>query len=95
MQLGRVAGSLVASVKDPAIAGYALLVVEPLDRHLAPAGAAFIAIDALSTAGVGDLVYVVGSREAEQALPGVVEAPIDMAIVGIVDAVRPCGGSGR
>jgi ethanolamine utilization protein EutN len=91
MQLGRVIGTVVATVKDPAIEGVPLLVVRPLDRHLEPAGAAFVAADALRTAGRGDLVYWVGAREAAQAL-AVTFAPVDHAIVGIVDAIRSVAG---
>jgi ethanolamine utilization protein EutN len=95
MQLGRVIGTVVASVKDPSIEGVPLLIVQPLDRSLRNAGGAVVAIDPLWTAGSGQLVYFVGSREAEQALPGVVESPADHAIVGLVEALEPSGGAPR
>jgi microcompartment protein CcmK/EutM len=45
-------------------------------------------------AGPGELVYIVGAREASQALPNTF-VPVDHAIVGIVDAVAELGaGSG-
>jgi ethanolamine utilization protein EutN len=92
MQLGRVIGTLVASVKDPGVEGVPLLVVQPLDRHSQPSGPAFVAADALGTAGPGELVYWVAAREAAEAL-AVRFAPVDHAIVGIVDAVRPVPGA--
>jgi microcompartment protein CcmK/EutM len=38
-------------------------------------------------AGPGELVYIVGAREAAQALPNTF-VPVDHAVVGIVDAVE-------
>jgi microcompartment protein CcmK/EutM len=42
-------------------------------------------------AGAGELIYWVGAREAAQALEETF-APVDHAIVGIVDAVEPLAG---
>jgi ethanolamine utilization protein EutN len=59
--------------------------VQPVDEHGANTGDVHAAIDTVQ-AGVGDLVYLVGSREAALALePSFV--PVDAAIVGIVDGV--------
>ena len=91
MQLGRVIGTVVASVKDPGIEGVSLLIVQPLDRERRPSGRPFVAADALRMAGPGELIYWVGAREAAQALEETF-APVDHAIVGIVDAVEPLGG---
>ena len=46
-----------------------------------------VAADGVHMAGPGELVYVVGSREAAQALPDPF-VPVDHAIVGIVDEVH-------
>jgi ethanolamine utilization protein EutN len=94
MYLGRVIGTLVASVKDPSMEGVPLLIVQPLDRQRRPAGRAFVAADALRMAGRGELIYWVGAREAAQALDETF-APVDHAIVGIVDAVTPLAEGGR
>ena len=91
MQLGRVIGSVIASVKDPGIEGVPLLIVQPLDRERRPSGRPFVAADALRMAGPGELIYWVGAREAAQALEETF-APVDHAIVGIVDAVEPLAG---
>lgn len=86
MKLGRVRGSVVATVRDPGMEGMKLLVVQPLDVSQAPIGACVVAADAVQQAGPGDLVYFVASREAAEAMhPRFV--PVDHAIVGIVDAV--------
>ncbi len=87
MKLGRVRGAVVASVKDPGMAGMKLLVVQPVTEERQDDGACVVAADAVYQAGVGDLVYFVASREAAEAMqPRFV--PVDHAIVGIVDAVE-------
>ena len=94
MQLGRVTGTVVASVKVPGLEGVKLLVVQPLDRQQQPKGTAVIAADAVHMAGPGELVYFVAAREAAQAMPDTF-VPVDHAIVGIVDAVTELPASER
>jgi ethanolamine utilization protein EutN len=86
MKLARVIGTLVASLKYEGLEGVKLLVVQPLDEDLKSTGQPQIAADGTAQAGPGELVMVVGSREAAQALP-VVFVPVDLAITGIVDEV--------
>ena len=87
MKLGRVRGSVVASVKDPNMVGMKLMVVQPLDEMQRDAGRCVVAADAVHQSGIGDIVYFVASREAAEAMkPRFV--PVDHAIVGIVDAVE-------
>jgi ethanolamine utilization protein EutN len=99
VQLARVIGTVVATVKTPGLEGVKLLVIQPLDRHLAPVGSQFVAADAVHMAGPGELVYFVAAREAAEAMPDRF-VPVDHAIVGIVDAVRslasdhPAAGAG-
>lgn len=93
MQLARVIGTVVATVKAPGLEGVKLLIVQPLDRRLRPSGTPVVAADAVHMAGPGELVYVVAAREAAEAMP-IPFVPVDHAIVGIVDAVsllRPDG----
>jgi len=83
MYLGRVVGTVVADRKVSGVAGAKLLMVQPLDDQLRPNGPPHAAVDTVQ-AGPGDLVHLVGSREAALALePSFV--PVDAAIVGIVD----------
>jgi ethanolamine utilization protein EutN len=93
MQLARVTGTVVATIKVPGLEGVKLLLVQPLDRQLQPRGSQVVAADAVHMAGPGELVYIVASREAAQALPETF-VPVDHAIVGIVDAVTELEGSG-
>jgi ethanolamine utilization protein EutN len=91
VQLARVTGTVVASVKADGLEGVKFLVVQPLDRRQKPEGDPVVAADAVHMAGPGELVYVVGAREASQALPNTF-VPVDHAIVGIVDAVEELRG---
>jgi ethanolamine utilization protein EutN len=85
VQLAEVIGVVVASRKYAGLEGYALQVVQPLDHMRRPNGPPHVAVNTVQ-AGPGDLVYLVGSREAALAVePPFV--PVDSAIVGIVDRV--------
>jgi len=86
MKFARVIGTVVASQKYDGLKGIKLLVVQPLDKFLADAGPPQVAADATQQAGPGVLVFVVGSREAAQALPEVF-VPVDLSITGLVDDV--------
>jgi ethanolamine utilization protein EutN len=94
VQLGRVIGTVVATVKAPGLDGVRLLIVQPLTRQLEPVGSVVVAADAVHMAGPGELVYFVAAREAAEALEDRF-APVDHAIVGIVDAVSPIRGGER
>lgn len=84
MQLARVIGTVVASRQYEGLIGVKFLVVQPLTKQQQPVGDPVIAADATTQAGPGELVFIVGSREAAQAMP-VLFVPVDSAIVGIVD----------
>ena len=86
MYLGRVIGTVVATQKAPGLAGVPLLVVEPVDDRMTR-GEPHVAADATRLAGPGDLVALVGSREACLALDETF-VPVDASIVGIVDQVN-------
>jgi ethanolamine utilization protein EutN len=83
MNLARVIGEVVATVKDPNLAGAKLLVLQPLTASGENAGRTLVALDSVG-AGVGENVFFVRGREA--AFPFYpAEPPADAAIVGIVD----------
>jgi len=84
MILGRVVGEVVATEKRPQFEGAKLLLVQPETPQGAAVGATLLAIDSVG-AGRGELVIVVlEGRAAGEAL-GKKLAPVDAAIVGIVD----------
>jgi ethanolamine utilization protein EutN len=85
MYLGIVTGTVVAERKASGLEGKKILLVQPVDENSQPVGDIMAAVDTVM-AGVGDLVYLVGSREAALACdPWFV--PVDAAIVGIVDGI--------
>ena len=84
MQLARVIGNVVSTVKNISLEGRKLLVIQALDADLRPVGKPLVAIDSVG-AGPGELVFWCRGKEASFALDGV-EAPTDCTIVGIVDS---------
>jgi ethanolamine utilization protein EutN len=87
MQIGRVIGTLVATQKHRKLEGAKLLLVQPLTLEDTPRGAPVLTIDSVG-AGVGEKVLIVlEGRAAGEALRRKA-APVDAAIVGIVDAVE-------
>jgi microcompartment protein CcmK/EutM len=83
MNIGRIVGTVVATRKDENLVGSKLMVTQPLDLTLKPKGEAIISVDTVG-AGVGELViYIRGS--VGRFATGKTNAPIDSAIVGIID----------
>jgi ethanolamine utilization protein EutN len=86
MQLGRVIGNVVCTIKTPSLVGLKLLIVQPLDRNGRDTGRPLIALDSVG-AGAGETIYWCRGREASfPFLP--VEPPTEATIVGIVDTVN-------
>ena len=84
MQLARVIGTVVATVKNESLQGRTLLVIQTLNKDLEPAGKPMVAVDSVG-AGIGELVFWCRGREAS--FPFVREdTPTDCTIVGIVDS---------
>ncbi len=86
MYLGKVIGTVVASQKYSGLEGIKFLLVQEQNSQKENIGKPFVACDGTAQAGVGDFVYLVGSREAALAFENNF-IPIDAAIVGIVDEV--------
>ena len=84
MQLARVIGTVVATVKNDSLAGRKLLVVQTLDRNLDSTGKPMVAVDAVG-AGVGELVFWCRGKEASFPFKRE-DTPTDCTIVGIVDS---------
>lgn len=83
MQLARVLGEVVATMKDAQLSGMKLLVLQPLNASGEAAGRTLVALDSVG-AGVGEHVFFVRGREA--AFPFYpAEPPTDAAVIGIVD----------
>ncbi len=83
MLLGRVAGTVVASHKEPLMEGMALLLVRQIDVDDSGTGGYVVAVDSVG-AGVGEVVlYASGSSARQTALTR--DRPCDAVIMAIVD----------
>jgi ethanolamine utilization protein EutN len=86
LQIAKVIGTLVSTQKNKKLDGAKLMLVQPLNLDDSPRGNALLAIDGVG-AGVDEKVLVVlEGRAAGEAL-GKKGAPVDAAIVGIIDTV--------
>jgi ethanolamine utilization protein EutN len=84
MQLARVIGNVVSTVKNTTLEGRKLLVIQILDGDLRPTGKPLVAVDSVG-AGVGELVFWCRGKEASFPFEGS-EVPTDCTIIGIVDS---------
>lgn len=84
MQLGTVIGSVWSTRKEESLVGMKLMIVKPLnilDEHIEIQP--IVAVDTIG-AGVGETVLIVSGSTARTAARNT-QAPVDAAIVGIVD----------
>ncbi len=84
MQLARVQGEVVASAREPHLAGWRFRIILPVDELDRPLGEPLVAVEVVASR-VGDRVIWIDAREAPKALPGGYGA-VDACVVGIVDA---------
>ena len=85
MILGRVAGTIVATRKDPRLEGFKLLLVKPVSPEGKEESSYLIAVDTVG-AGFKETVIVVSGSSARMA-EGCKDKPVDASIVGIVDGL--------
>ena len=86
MLIGQVVGTVVATQKHRKFEGAKLLLVQPLNGDGTPRGTALLAVDGVG-AGVDEKVLIVlEGRAAGEAL-GRKAAPVDAAIIGIIDEI--------
>jgi microcompartment protein CcmK/EutM len=86
MQIARVVGTVVSTQKHRKFEGAKLLLVQPITPDDKPRGTALLAVDGVG-AGVHEKVLIVlEGRAAGEAL-GRKAAPVDAAVVGIIDHV--------
>lgn len=84
MIIGKVVGHVVSTRKNENLIGQKLLIVEPYEKLKGNSGSScFIAIDNVG-AGVGETVLVATGSAARIGC-GLENAPVDAAIVGIID----------
>jgi len=84
MQLARVIGTVVATVKNDSLEGRKLLIIQSLNKNLDAQGKPMVAIDSVG-AGVGELVFWCRGKEASFPFKRE-DTPTDCTIVGIIDS---------
>ena len=84
MQIARVIGTVVATVKNKSLEGRKFLIVQTLDADLRAKGSPMVALDAVG-AGEGELVFWCRGKEASFPFKRD-ETPTDCTIVGIIDS---------
>lgn len=89
MQLARIIGTVVSTVKNSSLEGRKLLVIQPLDAQLEVSGKPMVAVDSIG-AGKGELVFWCRGRESSFPFAPA-EVPTDCTIVAIVDSVFVSG----
>ncbi len=87
MLIARVIGDLTATQKHPTHEGRKILLVQPLNLDGTDRGAPMVALDSVD-AGVQDKVLVTTDGWAAFTAVGVKLAPIDAAVVGVIDHVE-------
>ena len=87
MQLGKVVGNVVCSIKSDPLEGKKLLLVQPIDKTGKAVGKVIVAVDSVG-AGAGETIYWCRGREASFPWYPDQEVPTEASIVGIVDEVH-------
>ncbi len=85
MQLARVVGHAVSTVKHASMTGWKLLVVQPLTPMGGPDGEPLLAIDSLGT-GRDDLVIISNDGPGARELVGSMNSPVRWFVMGLCDS---------
>ncbi len=86
MLIGKVIGDVVATQKSASHHGRKILVVQPLNLDGSDRGEPVLALDAVD-AGIGEWVLIVTEGFCAMTAVGRPNSPIDMAVIGVIDAV--------
>jgi microcompartment protein CcmK/EutM len=84
MELGKVIGQVVSTVRDPGLPNLTFLLVNIVDEHGNATLPSQVAVDTIG-AGEGEMVLLVRGSSARLILEG--RSPLDLSVVGIVDQI--------
>ncbi len=87
MQICRVIGDIVSTVKNEHFKGKKILIVQPLDLEDQPQGKAFLALDTVQ-AGPGDRVLVMREGGSARIIFEDNDIPVQAVITAVVDDIR-------
>jgi microcompartment protein CcmK/EutM len=85
MQLGRIVGHAVSTVKHTSMKGWRLLVVQMLAANGEPDGEPVLAIDSLG-AGAGEVVVACNEGSEARKLVGSKTSPVRWMVIGVKDS---------
>jgi len=89
MILAKVVGTVVATRKDERLVSHKLLLARAIDPAGKFEGNHLVAVDTVD-AGIGETVLIVSGSSARMAA-GLKDAPVDAAIVGVIDQIHVQG----
>ena len=84
MQIGRVAGHAVSTVKHPSLKGWRLLLVQLLGADDRPDGEPLLAIDRLGAAP-GSRVILTNDGASAREMVGAKDSPVRWVVLGMCD----------
>ncbi|WP_243439850.1 EutN/CcmL family microcompartment protein [Fundidesulfovibrio soli] len=84
MELGKVVGQVVSTVRDPGLPNLTFLLVDVMDAQGKVTRPAQVAADVLG-AGEGEVVLLVRGSSARMVVDA--RTPLDLSVIGIVDQV--------
>ncbi|HUS93203.1 MAG TPA: EutN/CcmL family microcompartment protein [Phycisphaerae bacterium] len=84
MRLGLVEGNITASIRHKSMAGWKVLIVQPLDRDGRADGDPVLAIDMLG-AGHGTRVVISNDGKGTREMIGDTTSPVRWSVIGLVD----------
>jgi microcompartment protein CcmK/EutM len=84
MQIGRVIGTAVSTMKHPSLKGWKLLLVQPLHGSKEPDGEPFLVVDGVG-AGADEHVLISSDGVAARNLVGDRKTPVRWTVIGICD----------
>ena len=84
MELAKVKGQVVSTVRDPGLPNLTFLLVDIVDENGNVTFPSQVAADTLG-AGEGEMVLLVRGSSARMILEG--KTPLDLSVVGIVDQI--------
>jgi microcompartment protein CcmK/EutM len=90
VKIGRVAGTVVATICSPVFEGRRLLMVDLLDLEGNETGNDVIAVDSVG-AGAGETVLVLDEGNGARQVLEAPNAPVRAVVVGVIDEIEMAG----
>jgi ethanolamine utilization protein EutN len=90
VKIGRVAGTVVATICSPVFEGRRLLMVDLLDEKGRATGRDLIAVDSVG-AGAGETVLILDEGNGARQVLEAPDAPVRAVVVGIIDEIEIAG----